>query len=111
MVFLREIRLESMIRDSRCFADASGGPYTGFDLQNDVSQSGHKLFRNGTKVLCACEESSEATRSVCTLWRRNTVPLSGRRRPHHSGELLAARSSEWTFADRGIFHITRRIAF
>lgn len=63
-------------------------------------------------MLCACEESSEATRSVCTVWRWNTVPLSGRRhrrRPRRSGELLAAHSPEWTFADRGIFHITRDV--
>ncbi|CAL1674111.1 unnamed protein product [Lasius platythorax] len=35
-----------------------------FDLQNDVSEGSHKLFRRGAKMLGACEESIGATRRV-----------------------------------------------
>jgi len=51
-----------------------------FDLQNDVSEGSHKVFKRGAKMLGACEESIGATRSVCTTWRRNTFSLSERRR-------------------------------
>lgn len=85
----------------------------GFDLQNDVSESDHKLL--GAKMLGACEKSSGAARSVCTAWCRNTFPLSERRRRRRrlhprSGELLVVRPSKWTFlSDQRIFHITRRM--
>ena len=60
-------------------------------------------------MLGACEKSSGAGRSVFTAWRRNTFPLSERRRRRRrSGDLLVVRPLKWTFADRGIFHIARR---
>lgn len=64
-------------------------------------------------MLGVCEKSGGVTAtSVCTAWRRNTFPLSGRRRrrrrhSRRSGVLLIVRSSKWTLADRGIFHVTR----
>lgn len=63
-----------------------------FDLQNDVSEGSHKLFRRGAKMLGACEESIGATRSVCTTWRWNTFSLSERRRRRRTRRAVGRRN-------------------
>lgn len=77
-----------------------------FDLQNDVSEGSHKLFRRGSKMLGACEESIGSTRRRVLYARcgagtrflyQNVVV--GRAVGRRNGPLPTAR---------GIFHITRR---
>jgi len=61
----------------------------------------------GAKMLGAYEKSSGETRSVCTAWRRNTFPLSGRRRrcrhSRRSDELLVVRHRNGPLPTGGYF--------
>jgi len=62
----------------------------GFDLQNDVSSGGRRLLEEReTDGDGECPRMRArkvaATRSVCTVRRRDTFPLSGRRRRPRPG--------------------------